>query len=154
MLGILLVFTAAYAVTFARGTVRQRAALRTASKADADASGHANDALVNHETVKLFGAEDFINGRIDAALARSETGWRAYYREQGRNGVVLAVLFAAAWLALAVSTPLAKAMIDARLPVAVQVSVPVLGVVGWLAARELVREAASERSPAPRSADG
>ena len=96
VLGILLVFTAAYAVTFARGTVRQRAALRVASKADADASGHANDALVNHETVKLFGAEGFINGRIDAALARSETGWRAYYREQGRNGIVLAVLFAAA----------------------------------------------------------
>lgn len=96
VLGILLLFTAAYAATFAYGTVRQRAALRVAARADADASGHANDALVNHETVKLFGAEGFISGRVDAALARSETGWRAYYREQGRNGVVLAVLFAAA----------------------------------------------------------
>lgn len=96
VLGILLVFTAAYAATFARGTIRQRAALRVASKADADASGHATEALLNHETVKLFGAERFISGRIDAALARSEAGWRAYYREQGRNGLVLAILFAAA----------------------------------------------------------
>ena len=96
VLGILLLFTAAYAFTFARGTVRQRAALRVAARADADTSGHANDALINHETVKLFGAEGFVSGRVDAALARSETGWRTYYREQGRNGVVLAALFAIA----------------------------------------------------------
>jgi hypothetical protein len=47
-------------------------------------------------------------------------------------------LFALAMLALAVSTPLALVQIK-RLPVAVQVSVPVLGAVGWLAARELMR---------------
>ena len=47
-------------------------------------------------------------------------------------------LFALAWVALAVSTPLALFQIK-HLPVAVQVSVPFLGVVGWLAARELAR---------------
>lgn len=50
-------------------------------------------------------------------------------------------LFALAWAALAVSTTFALVQIKAQLPVALQVSVPVLGVVGWLAARELVRSA-------------
>ena len=54
-------------------------------------------------------------------------------------------LFALAMLALAVSTPLALFQIK-HLPLAVQLSVPVLGVVGWLAARELM----SARSPGAR----
>jgi hypothetical protein len=55
-------------------------------------------------------------------------------------------LFALTMLALAISTPLALAQIK-HLPIAVQVSVPVLGLVGWLAARELMRcgHAARER---------
>jgi hypothetical protein len=48
-------------------------------------------------------------------------------------------VFAMAWLALAVSVPLAKAQISAGWPVAVQVGVPVLGLAGWLAARALAR---------------
>jgi hypothetical protein len=46
-------------------------------------------------------------------------------------------LFALAWAVLAFSTVLAKVQIDAKLSVVVQASIPVLGVVGWLAAREL-----------------
>jgi hypothetical protein len=53
-------------------------------------------------------------------------------------------LFTLTWLALAVSTPLAKSQIDAKLPVAVQLAVPVLGLVGWLAARELERTAGAQ----------
>jgi len=61
-------------------------------------------------------------------------------------------------VALAISTPLASAQIK-YLPVAVQVSVPLLGVVGWLAARELagIRVADEQaRSPAdqPRTPGG
>jgi alpha-1,2-mannosyltransferase len=52
-------------------------------------------------------------------------------------------LFALAWVALTVSTPLAQFQIN-RLPVAVQVSVPLLGVVGWLAARELTAARSSD----------
>ncbi|MCI0701219.1 MAG: hypothetical protein L0241_09080, partial [Planctomycetia bacterium] len=48
-------------------------------------------------------------------------------------------LFALAWLVLTISTPLAQAQIRAELPVVVQVSVPVLGLVGWLGAKELAR---------------
>ncbi|MBN9120876.1 MAG: DUF2029 domain-containing protein [Planctomycetes bacterium] len=48
-------------------------------------------------------------------------------------------LFALAWVALAVTTPLAKSQIAAGWPVAVQVAVPVLGLVGYWAARELAR---------------
>ncbi len=46
-------------------------------------------------------------------------------------------LFALAWVALAVSTVVAKVQIDLELPITVQVSIPVIGAVGWLAAREL-----------------
>jgi hypothetical protein len=47
-------------------------------------------------------------------------------------------LFTLAWAALAVSTTLTLVQIrHMQLPVAVQISIPVLGVVGWLAAREL-----------------
>lgn len=46
-------------------------------------------------------------------------------------------LFATAWVVLAVSTVLAKVQIDLGSPVAVQLSIPVLGWVGWRAAREL-----------------
>jgi hypothetical protein len=48
-------------------------------------------------------------------------------------------LFALAWVALAVSTILAKVQIDLDSPVVLQVSIPVLGVVGWLAACELMQ---------------
>jgi hypothetical protein len=56
-------------------------------------------------------------------------------------------LFALAWVALAISTPLAKSQIAAGWPVAVQVAVPVLGVVGWLAAWELEWAAKAQARP-------
>lgn len=54
-------------------------------------------------------------------------------------------LFALAWLALAVTTALARVQARYEFPVILQVAVPVLGAVGWLAARELAR---------PRGAQG
>ncbi len=48
-------------------------------------------------------------------------------------------LFAVAWIALAISTVIAKVQIDLELPITLQVSIPVLGIVGWLAAKELAR---------------
>ena len=57
-------------------------------------------------------------------------------------------LFALTWVALAITVPLAKSQIAAGWPVAVQLAVPVLGVVGWMAARELARPIdAQARSP-------
>lgn len=50
-------------------------------------------------------------------------------------------LFVLAWAGLAVSTPLTRLQLT-YWPVAVQVSVPVLGAVGWLAARTLLRSVA------------
>lgn len=54
-------------------------------------------------------------------------------------------LFALAWAILAVSTPLAKWQID-RLPAAVQLSIPVMAVVGWRAARVLTSVSPGRRS--------
>jgi len=58
-------------------------------------------------------------------------------------------LFVLAWAALTVSTTLTLVEIRyLRPPVVVQVSIPVMGVVGWLAMRELGRVRAGERRPA------
>ncbi len=54
-------------------------------------------------------------------------------------------LFALAWLALAVTTPLAHVQERAGFPVTLQIAVPVMGVVGWLAARELARSPDEQR---------
>lgn len=63
-------------------------------------------------------------------------------------------LFTLAWVVLAVSTPLALVQIK-HLPVAVQVSVPVLGVVGWRSVRELMRNPIPvEQARSPADHDG
>ena len=56
-------------------------------------------------------------------------------------------LFALAWLGLAVSTPLARTQQMQQWPVVFQAGVPVLGLVGWLAARELARSAEAQLRP-------
>ena len=56
-------------------------------------------------------------------------------------------VFALAWLALAVSAPLTNAQLRSGWPIAVQVGVPVLGLAGWLAARELARSAEARARP-------
>ena len=61
-------------------------------------------------------------------------------------------LFSLAWIALAITTPLAKSQIAAGWPVTVQVAVPVLGLGGWLAAKELARTSGVQaRSPNDQS---
>jgi alpha-1,2-mannosyltransferase len=57
-------------------------------------------------------------------------------------------LFVLVWLVLAVGTPLAAVQIRKELPVIVQFSVPMLGLVGWLGAWELARSfEAQSRQP-------
>ena len=57
-------------------------------------------------------------------------------------------LFALAWVGLAVGVPLAHTQLDTlKWPVVVQVAVPVLGLVGWLAARELARSEEAQARP-------
>jgi hypothetical protein len=55
-------------------------------------------------------------------------------------------IFAIAWIALATSVTLAKFQIGRIWPV-VQVGVPLLGLVGWLAARELARSSDAQARP-------
>jgi alpha-1,2-mannosyltransferase len=47
-------------------------------------------------------------------------------------------LFALVWVTLAISTVFAMAQIKLELPITLQVSIPVLGIVGWMAAKELM----------------
>ncbi|MCS6864615.1 MAG: glycosyltransferase family 87 protein [Gemmataceae bacterium] len=55
------------------------------------------------------------------------------------------VLFALAWIGLGISTTLAAVQLRAQWPVVLQVAVPVIGLVGALAAREWVRAIPAQR---------
>lgn len=56
-------------------------------------------------------------------------------------------LFALAWVALAVGVPLASMQINSKAAVVVQPAVPVLGLVGWLAAKQLARSPSAQARP-------
>ena len=56
-------------------------------------------------------------------------------------------LFALAWVALAVGVPLASVQIRSNAAVVIQVAVPVLGAVGWLAVKELARASGAQARP-------
>jgi hypothetical protein len=56
-------------------------------------------------------------------------------------------IFALAWVGLAISVPLAHMQEIAGWPVVVQLGVPVLGLVGWLTARELARSSEAQARP-------
>jgi ABC-type transport system involved in Fe-S cluster assembly fused permease/ATPase subunit len=100
LLLVLLAFAIGYGVVFHRGTLSQRNMQREAARAGVEAAGVATDALLNHETVRLFRGEAFIADRMDDALARCEAGWLGYFRAQAVNRLVLAGLFTAALGAL------------------------------------------------------
>ena len=64
------------------------------------------------------------------------------------NRDVWLCLFAILWVVLAASTPLSLVQEKyLALPGVVQISVPIIGMVGWIAARELVRARASGAQP-------
>jgi ABC-type multidrug transport system fused ATPase/permease subunit len=97
--GILLVllgFMLAYGFVFYRGLARQREQHLAASSGDAQAMGVATDALLNHETVKLFGRSERIVDQLRASLERGSLAWLGYYRTTAGNGILLAGIFAVA----------------------------------------------------------
>jgi ABC-type multidrug transport system fused ATPase/permease subunit len=101
---VLLGFMLAYGFVFYRGLARQRAQHLAASTGDAAAMGVATDALLNHETVKLFGRGDWVVGQLRASLEQGSLAWLRYYRTTAGNGILLALIFAIAmglalWLA-------------------------------------------------------
>ncbi|WP_159711919.1 ABC transporter transmembrane domain-containing protein, partial [Geminicoccus flavidas] len=77
---VLLGFMLAYGFVFYRGLARQRAQHLAASTGDAAAMGVATDALLNHETVKLFGRGDWVVGQLRASLEQGSLAWLRYYR--------------------------------------------------------------------------
>ncbi len=99
---IFLGFALAYGLALRLGYRRQRDAHRAAARSDAAASGTATDALLNHETVRLFGGERAAVARIDAALARGEADWSAFARARIRNALLSNCIFLVA-LALMLS---------------------------------------------------
>ena len=93
---VLLGFMLCYGFVFYRGLALQRAQHLAASRGDTDAMGVATDALLNQETVKLFGRSDRIVQELEASLQRGSTAWLSYYRTTAGTGILLAVVFAIA----------------------------------------------------------
>lgn len=88
--GALVLYTAAFG--YSAGTVSRSA--RTASIARVDAGATITDCLLNYETVKYFTAESMVQERVGKALARSEAAWLTFSRLVGRNGILVASIYA------------------------------------------------------------
>ncbi|MBR0647074.1 ATP-binding cassette domain-containing protein [Plastoroseomonas hellenica] len=92
----LVLFVAAYGVTFERGIAGQRTAYREGARTNAEAVGTAQDALLNHEAVKLFGRERHVLAQVAAGMARSDIHWFRYARLVLTTGLLQALIVALA----------------------------------------------------------
>ncbi|WP_437559927.1 ATP-binding cassette domain-containing protein [Acidithiobacillus sulfuriphilus] len=75
---IFVVFVVFYGVIFRHNLLLIMAGQRECVSADIEASALATDAVINHETIKLFGAETEVSTRIDAAYSSSRDRWISY----------------------------------------------------------------------------
>ena len=75
---IFVIFVIFYGVIFRRNLLLIMAGQRKCVSADIEASALASDAVINHETIKLFGAETELSTRIDAAYSLSRDQWISY----------------------------------------------------------------------------
>lgn len=92
----LIAFVAAYGVTFERGIAGQRAAYREGARTNAEAIGTAQDALLNHEAVKLFARERHVLAQVAAGMARSDVHWLRFARLVLTTGLLQALIVALA----------------------------------------------------------
>jgi ATP-binding cassette subfamily B protein len=83
-----------YAGAFGYTATAVTASARTASAARVEAGAAITDSLLNYETVKYFTAESVVQERVSKALARTETEWLTFSRLFGRNGVLVATIYA------------------------------------------------------------
>jgi ATP-binding cassette subfamily B protein len=95
-----------YGTVLVIGSERLRAHQRRAVARGAAAHGEAVDSLLNYETVKLFGNEDFIAGRYDLSLAEVERLVVRSMSFRSALGAIMATIVAAGmglilWLAVA-----------------------------------------------------
>ncbi|WP_369929423.1 ATP-binding cassette domain-containing protein [Xanthomonas sp. NCPPB 2632] len=100
ILVIMGVFCIAYTFIFRRGLMAQGAVQATAIHSDAAAAGALTDALVNHETIRMFGAQRSTAQRISDALGLREKGWIAFHQVRANHAHVLNVLYTGCFLAI------------------------------------------------------
>ena len=95
---ILLVFVALYTAVLIIGSERLRKHQRRAVSQGAEAHGEAIDALINYETVKYFGNEQFVAERYDSSLADVERLTVRAFTYRSLLGFVLMTIMAASML--------------------------------------------------------
>lgn len=91
--GVIAVSLSLYACVFWLGVSRIRAPTRAVSAAHIDANAMLTDSLLNFETVKYFGAEAQVHGRLHLALAKTEAEWKRLHRRKLENGLLVAAIF-------------------------------------------------------------
>ena len=97
---IFVVFVIFYGLIFRRNLLRIMARQREGNGADIAASALATDAVINHETIKLFGAENEISARINAAYSSSRDRWISFAgataKSSGQTALVVLICVGAA----------------------------------------------------------
>jgi ATP-binding cassette subfamily B protein len=83
-----------YGAAFAIGGSRTAIAARNASASQVEARALMTDSVLNYETVKYFAAERIVERRIEDALNRSESEWRAFFGARMKNGMLVGTIFA------------------------------------------------------------
>jgi ABC-type transport system involved in Fe-S cluster assembly fused permease/ATPase subunit len=83
-----------YGGAFAYAAVAVRRPAQSASAAAVDSTAAMTDPLLAVETVKHFTAEELVERRVSAALARTEREWVGFYRRYACNGIAVATIFA------------------------------------------------------------
>lgn len=91
---ILGVAAVAYLFAFQRWAMSIHEPSERVSASHIEAHAVLTDSLLNHETVKYFDAEAVVCHRYDAALSRTETAWRRFFRNYAANGLIVATIFA------------------------------------------------------------
>lgn len=97
---IFVVFVIFYGMMFRRNLLLSMNRKRESIHADVEASALATDAVVNHETVKLFGSESELSSRLDMAYSLSRDRAISHAnmtaRNHGQTALVTLICFGAA----------------------------------------------------------
>jgi ATP-binding cassette subfamily B protein len=85
-----------YGVAYSYFAYQVSSLAKAASAARIEANGAITDGIINYETVKLFAAEEVVEGKVSQALGESEHRWVKFYRRSASSGLIVATLYATA----------------------------------------------------------
>ncbi|PPT26477.1 ABC transporter ATP-binding protein [Xanthomonas arboricola] len=98
IIAITVMFCVAYTLVFKKGLTTQASTQSMAARSDASASSVLTDALINHETIRLFCAEAATTDRISSSLKRREQDWLSFFKIRTNYTHALSLVYVVAFL--------------------------------------------------------